>query len=64
VEKIVAFARQIGITTIAEYVESEEILKAVKELNIDYSQGFFLGEPKPARREGIACIQAAGLAGL
>jgi diguanylate cyclase (GGDEF)-like protein len=64
VEKIVAFARQIGITTIAEYVESEEILKAVKELNIDYSQGFFLGEPKPAHREGIACIQAAGLAGL
>ena len=50
VENIVAFTRQMGIQTIAEYVESEEIQKKVEELQIDFSQGYYLGEPKPASR--------------
>ena len=29
----------------AEFVASEEIFEKVKELNIDCSQGFYLGEP-------------------
>jgi len=29
----------------AEYVESEEILKAVKWIDIDYAQGYYVGEP-------------------
>ncbi len=51
VEKIVAFTRQMGIETIAEFVESQEILSEVKRLKIDYSQGYLLGEPRPASRE-------------
>lgn len=43
---IVEFARQLGIETIAEYVDSQEILDKVKEIGIDYSQGFFLGKPQ------------------
>ena len=45
VENIVAFARVNGMKTIAEHVESLEIHAIVKELGIDYSQGYFLAKP-------------------
>ena len=48
VENIVNFSRKMGIETIAEYVHSRKIYDIVRSLGIDYSQGFFLGEPKPA----------------
>ena len=32
--------------TIAEFVENESIFNKVKELGIDYSQGYYFGEPK------------------
>ncbi len=48
VENIVNFSRKMGIKTIAEYVHSKKIYDIVKSLGIDYSQGFFLGVPKPA----------------
>lgn len=47
VETIVDFSKKLGIKTVAEYVHSESVLNVVKSLGIDYSQGFFLGEPKP-----------------
>ena len=48
VENIVNFSKKLGIQTVAEYVHSNEIFSIVKELGIDYSQGFLLGEPRPA----------------
>ena len=45
VETIVQFAQKLGIKTIAEYVHSSNILEIVKKLNIDYAQGYFIGEP-------------------
>jgi diguanylate cyclase (GGDEF)-like protein len=45
VETIVEFARKLGIETIAEYVHSSSVLDKVKELGIDYSQGFYIDEP-------------------
>ena len=45
VETIVHFARQIGAKTVAEFVSSEEIFEDVKQMDIDYGQGFFLGKP-------------------
>ncbi|WP_457745843.1 EAL domain-containing protein [Sulfurimonas sp.] len=45
VETIVDFARKLGIKTIAEYVHSSVVMEKVKELNIDYSQGFYIDEP-------------------
>jgi diguanylate cyclase (GGDEF)-like protein len=45
VEAIVQFAQKLGIKTIAEYVSSKAILEKVKELNIDYAQGFYISEP-------------------
>ncbi|MDF1879276.1 GGDEF domain-containing response regulator [Sulfurimonas sp. SAG-AH-194-C20] len=45
VKSIVDFAKKSGIKTIAEHVESEEIHTIVKELGIDYSQGYYIGKP-------------------
>ncbi|MCS6875294.1 MAG: EAL domain-containing protein [Aquificaceae bacterium] len=33
--------------TIAEFVESEEILRRITELGIDYAQGYYVGKPAP-----------------
>jgi EAL domain-containing protein (putative c-di-GMP-specific phosphodiesterase class I) len=46
VEIIVAFAKKNGIKTIAEFVSEEVIFDIVKDLGIDYSQGYYFGEPK------------------
>jgi EAL domain-containing protein (putative c-di-GMP-specific phosphodiesterase class I) len=42
---IVDFAKRIGVKTIAEFVSSKSILAKVQELDIDYAQGYYLGEP-------------------
>ena len=51
VENLVGMCRKLGIPTVAEYVHSEEVLRAVLELGVDYSQGFYLGRPEPAMRQ-------------
>jgi len=43
---LVQFSKQLGIETVAEFVDSKEIFDKVKELGIDYSQGNYLAEPK------------------
>ena len=45
VQMIRDFAKRVGITTIAAQVECEEEMNAVRELEIDYVQGYFLGRP-------------------
>ncbi len=45
VETIVDFARKLNIKTVAEFVHNDAVYEKVKMLNIDRSQGFFLGEP-------------------
>jgi len=45
VETIVNFAKKLGMKTVAEYVHSSVVMDKVKELGIDYSQGFFIDEP-------------------
>jgi EAL domain-containing protein (putative c-di-GMP-specific phosphodiesterase class I) len=45
VENIVEFSKKIGAETVAEYVDSAEIHEIVKEMGINYSQGFYIGEP-------------------
>ena len=36
----------MGKRTIAEFVESREILAALGAIGVDYAQGFALGEPE------------------
>jgi diguanylate cyclase (GGDEF)-like protein/PAS domain S-box-containing protein len=37
----------MGKKTIAEFVENDQILQILRELNVDYVQGHFTGRPKP-----------------
>ncbi len=45
---LVDFAKKHNIETVAEFVENEDILRIVKEIGIDYSQGYHIGKPLPA----------------
>ncbi|SFV56727.1 diguanylate cyclase/phosphodiesterase (GGDEF & EAL domains) with PAS/PAC sensor(s) [hydrothermal vent metagenome] len=45
VETIVSFAKKLGMKTVAEFVHSSVVMNKVKELGIDYSQGFYIDEP-------------------
>ncbi|MFA6629912.1 MAG: EAL domain-containing protein, partial [Sulfuricurvum sp.] len=47
VSTIVNFSKQLGMQTIAEFVSDEKTFEIVKEMGIDYSQGYYFGEPKP-----------------
>lgn len=46
VESLVYMAKKLDIKVIAEYVHNESVYNIVKELNIDYCQGFYFSEPK------------------
>ncbi|MCV6613933.1 MAG: EAL domain-containing protein, partial [Cellvibrionaceae bacterium] len=50
---IVKFAKQLNIKTIAEYVHSKEVFEKVKEMGIDYSQGYFIGRPEPMTKVAV-----------
>lgn len=45
VETIVDFAKRLGIKTVAEFVHSKEVFETVKEIGIDFSQGFYFHKP-------------------
>jgi diguanylate cyclase (GGDEF)-like protein len=47
VEMIVHVARVIGKRTIAEFVESDAVLAALREIGVDYAQGYAIGKPAP-----------------
>jgi len=47
VKSIVTFAKEQSIQTIAEFIENEEIYKIIKELGVDFSQGYYFGKPAP-----------------
>ncbi len=47
VEGIVDFSNRLGMKTIAEFVEDETILEILKEIGVDYAQGYFVGKPAP-----------------
>ncbi len=47
VKSIIDIAKSMGLKTIAEYVESEEIKSKLIEIGADYAQGYFMGKPKP-----------------
>ena len=48
VRNLTHLCQDIGILTVAEFVESEEILSALKDMGVDYVQGFHLGMPASA----------------
>jgi len=42
-------AHIMGIKTIAEYVENDQIIKKLRDLNVDYGQGYGIEQPKPIK---------------
>jgi EAL domain-containing protein (putative c-di-GMP-specific phosphodiesterase class I) len=46
VNNIVSLATLLGITTIAEFVESEAVLNRVQQAGIDYAQGYHIMHPR------------------
>ena len=47
IEVIARLARSMSMTTVAEYVETEEIRTRIAELGVDYGQGFAIAQPVP-----------------
>ena len=47
VRAMVDVARGLGQRTIAEFVGSEACFELLRELGVDYAQGYWLGEPRP-----------------
>ena len=45
--RIAQLARAMNISTVAEYVETEEIRTRVRSLGVDYGQGFAIARPIP-----------------
>ncbi|SOE17983.1 PAS domain S-box-containing protein/diguanylate cyclase (GGDEF)-like protein [Hoeflea halophila] len=47
----VEVARVLGIQTIAEYVGDDEVMAKLKEIGVDFGQGFHLHKPEPLRNQ-------------
>jgi diguanylate cyclase (GGDEF)-like protein len=48
VSTIANFSKEFGVKTVAEYVSSKEIYEKIKELGIDYCQGYYFNKPVDA----------------
>ena len=60
VEAINQVGHIMKIKTIAEFVENEEIMNALKKLDVDYAQGYHIDKPLPLD-EKFPLIQQRGL---
>ena len=48
VRSFVEVASLMGLKTVAECVESPDVLERIREIGIDFAQGFLLHRPEPA----------------
>jgi diguanylate cyclase (GGDEF)-like protein/PAS domain S-box-containing protein len=46
VDAIHSVGKKLGLMTIAEYVEDEETLNMLKQIGVDFAQGFYFDEPE------------------
>jgi len=47
VKSIVEIGHTLGLKTIAEFVENDDILTLLEEMGVDYVQGYAIGKPEP-----------------
>ncbi len=50
IKTLVKMSHALNIKVIAEFVENEHILNILKELNIDFAQGYFIGKPSICKK--------------
>lgn len=58
VKSIGNVARELGIKTIAEFVETKESLDLLREFGIDYAQGYLIGKPAPGIPSNCCQVQS------
>ncbi|SNR93141.1 EAL domain-containing protein [Desulfurobacterium atlanticum] len=46
IRAIISMSRSLGIKTVAGFVENKEILEKIKQLKVDYGQGYLFMKPK------------------
>ena len=56
VESIHHIGSVMNLKTIAEFVENDEILQVLKEVGVDYAQGYGIARPKPLPQDGSSLI--------
>jgi diguanylate cyclase (GGDEF)-like protein/PAS domain S-box-containing protein len=54
-------AHEIHSQTVAEFVENESIMATVRELGIDFAQGYWLGRPQPIEQIFLRATQDTAL---
>ena len=47
IQAVVSLARDFGLETVGEGVEDAETLQVLRELGVDFAQGFYLARPEP-----------------
>lgn len=47
VKAINEIGHTMGISTVAEWVETEAALAALREIGVDFAQGYLIGRPRP-----------------
>ena len=54
VESLVVIARGLGMRTVAEGVETADLIEPLRELGVDCAQGYFFGRPAAGRRHALS----------
>lgn len=47
VASINAIGHEMGLLTVAEFVESQAVMDCLRDIGVDYVQGYHLGRPQP-----------------
>jgi EAL domain-containing protein (putative c-di-GMP-specific phosphodiesterase class I) len=47
VESVNRISQEMGLRTVAEFVETDAIMDALRGMGVDYGQGWALGAPRP-----------------
>jgi EAL domain-containing protein (putative c-di-GMP-specific phosphodiesterase class I) len=63
VRAIVGLTRELNIETVAEYAENPETIARLRDLGVDYAQGYGVEHPRPFGEvlEGLRTAQSASL---
>ena len=61
VEAVIGLGQKLGLTVVAEGVETPEILDALRAQGVDAAQGYFIG--RPMRADRIAALVAKSMDG-
>lgn len=57
VRAVTDIAHGMGKRVVAEFVENEEILSILREIGVDYAQGYHIGRPVKLQTDSIQCVK-------